>query len=109
MIETWVPKIKRLFKKFILISVAIFPLIIVCEDLDKRDGGYIKPAAAFIISTGTSCYFEAVEIANTPLASLTIAKIFLFIFYCVLAWFIIMCAYGTWSLINSLLDEMKAD
>lgn len=105
MIDKWTPKIKSLLHKLFWILVAIFLFSLVCQDFDRHDGGYIRPAVAYIIEVGMSCYADAVETANTPLASLTIAKIILFIFYCFGALFVATCVFGLWFLIKSLFEE----
>lgn len=104
LLRKW-PRIKSIFNNLIWILIGIFALILICLDLDSRNG-YIKPIASSIIITSMSCYFDAVQIANTPLASLTIAKIFLLIFYCIAAFFIIKCSFGIWSCLSNFLNSI---
>lgn len=105
LIEEWAQKNKNLLHKLFYIVVAIILIGLICEDLVSRDGGYIRPAVSYIIGIGMSCCADAVEIANTPLASLTIAKIFLFIWYCSVAWLLTMFAYGIWSCLRDFLKR----
>lgn len=107
--EKLAPKIKKLLKRLFWIAAVIFLLSVVCQDLDRFDDGYIRPTVAYVTSIARSCCAHGVEIANTPLASLTIAKIFTLIWYCLIAWFLAMVAYGIWSFIRDVLDNSNQD
>jgi hypothetical protein len=98
-------KIKKHLNKAIWTVASVFLFIVVISDLDRPDGGYIMPTVIYITGVVMACGADAIEIADTPLASLTIAKIFILAWYCLIAWFLANCAWGIWSYISDLLSR----
>lgn len=80
-IERMSPKLKKIAKKSLLAFAALVVFFTIVIDLDKPGGGYIRPVFYWVLSTIIAGYTNAIEIAHTPLAALTIAKIAELIFY----------------------------
>lgn len=106
-IEKLMPKIKTAARKLFWILGIFILLTLVLRDLDAPGGGYLEWIFTCIFSLLMSGYNDAVEIAQTPLASLTIAKIFIFLWYCSIAWLISMVGYGLWSAISEKLEDQQ--
>lgn len=82
-IERLSPKIKKNAKKALWIFASFIAFLIIVSDFDKPGGGYIQLVFTWGLSTIIAGYIHTVEIANTPLADLTIAKIVGLMFYAV--------------------------
>lgn len=105
--ERLMPKIKIAASKLFWILGIFILLTLVLRDLANPGGGYLNWIFTCTFSLLMSSYNDAVEIAQTPLASLTIAKIFTFIWYCFIAWLIYMFGYGLWSAISEKLEDQQ--
>lgn len=83
MIEKWMPKIENLFNNYVHKIIFIVFLIILIQlifyDLFNSNDEYIKHTIYYIIFVWISLQNNALEIANTPFASLTISNIILFV------------------------------
>lgn len=107
LIERSMPKIKYVVKKLLWIIGIFTVLTIVLRDLDMPGGGYLQWIFTCIFLLFMSGYNDAVEIAQTPLASLTMAKIFIFVWYVSIAWLILILGYELWSSISDKLDDLQ--
>lgn len=79
------PKIKRFLKNMFWTIAVFFIFLIVIKDTHASDGGYLKYVFTYCFFFLESGRLHAVEIADTPLASLTLAKLGVFIFYVFIA------------------------
>ena len=77
-------KVKKFAKKTLWVVVGLIPLFIIASDFDKPGEGNIRLVFHWVLSMIIAGYTNAVEIANTPLVALTIAKIVGLIFYAVI-------------------------
>jgi hypothetical protein len=107
LIERSMHKIKYFVKKLFWIIGIFTVLTIVLRDLDKPGGGYLQWIFTWIFLVLMSGFNDAVEIAQTPLASLTMAKIFIFVWYVSIACLILILANKLWSSISDKLDDLQ--
>lgn len=77
------PKLKQITKKSLWVFAGLVAFFTIVIDLDKPGGGYIRLVFHWVLSMIITGYTNAVEIANTPLAAMTIAKIVGLIFYAI--------------------------
>lgn len=97
MSNKWVAKIEAFVEDWFFILLLIF--FIRC--IFSFDGFML--IIFYIINSVVSCYVDVLEIANTPLAYITINKIVMFICYCITALVGIICVYGIWSCLRDLI------
>lgn len=74
-------KVIKVLKKALFLAATFTVLSIILEDLHAHEGGYLKSISRFILSLLEIGSDHLIEIANTPLASLTIVNIVVFLIY----------------------------
>lgn len=93
------------FLKYTVFFV-IFVLVVstIGWDLERGDGGYLRPIFYWIFSYFVSVCEEIVEICETPFASLSIAKIFRLVWHLCVSGFILFFGRVIWLIIQDLLE-----
>ncbi|WP_068466715.1 hypothetical protein [Candidatus Protochlamydia phocaeensis] len=102
-----IEKFKKILNAFFWLLGGILALRLICYDLDTPGGGYLQFIFISIFSLLLSSYKDAAEILQTPLASLTIAKILALVWYALLSWFLFSIASGIWFFISEKLEEQQ--
>ncbi len=106
-IDKFTQKFQDILPKLILSLFGILIFSLVCKDFNAIDDGFIRPWIASLVDLLKAFQADASEIADTPLAQLTISKIFAFAFYMFVCWVILQIACGIWSCISEWLEERR--
>ncbi len=95
-------------KKVVKTSTWMVVIILVLNDLDSPGNGYLGSMFSYGFSKLMVGYYDFVEIAQTPLASLTIAKIIAFTLYMIAAKLMWICVSGGCSWIIEKLESASS-
>lgn len=87
----------RFLKKAAVLCGLFLAITTIGWDLERSNGGYIKPVLSWILGYFMSFGSDLVKICETPLASLSIANIFTLLWHAFVGWFIL--SFG-WNLIS---------
>ena len=79
----------RFLKKAAVLCGLFLAITTIGWDLERSNGGYIKPVLSWILGYVMSFGSDLVKICETPLASLTIANIFKLLWHAFVGWFIL--------------------